>query len=85
MGKLLAAVLLGIAEMEQENRRERQAAGIAAAKKAGKYWGRKLGTTKADPQRALELRRKGLNAEEIAASLKVGRNTVFRYFRQASA
>ena len=35
VGKMMAAVLLGIAEMEQETRRERQAAGIAVAKKAG--------------------------------------------------
>ena len=82
MGKMLAAVLLGIAEMEQETRRERQAAGIAVAKKQGKYHGRKVGTTKATPERALKLREKGLSAEEIAASLKVSRNTVFRYFRQ---
>ncbi len=39
MGKMLAAVLLGIAEMEQETRRERQAVGIAVAKKDGKYRG----------------------------------------------
>src|SRR4051812_39520827 len=30
VGKMLAAVLLGIAEMEQETRRERQTIGIAA-------------------------------------------------------
>ena len=40
----MAAVLLGIAEMEQQTRKERQAAGIKAAKKAGKYEGRKAGT-----------------------------------------
>src|SRR5258708_5027777 len=45
VGKMLAAVLLGIAEMEQETRRERQAAGIDVARKAGKYQGRKAGTT----------------------------------------
>jgi DNA invertase Pin-like site-specific DNA recombinase len=83
VGKLMAAVLLGIAEMEQETRRERQAAGIAAAKKAGKYWGREPGTTKAEPERALRLRAKGLRAEEIAKSLGVSRNTVFRYLRTA--
>ena len=83
MGKMLAAVLLGIAEMEQETRRERQAAGIAVAKRAGKYRGRKPGTTKATPERALELRRKGLSAEEIAKSLGVSRNTVFVYLRKA--
>jgi DNA invertase Pin-like site-specific DNA recombinase len=85
IGKMLAAVLLGIAEMEQETRRERQAAGIAVAKKEGKYHGRQPGTTKVKPERALKLREKGLSVEEIAASLKVSRNTVFRYFREASA
>jgi hypothetical protein len=76
---------VGIAEMEQETRRERQAAGIAVAKKQGKYKGRKVGTTKATPERARQLRQKGLSAEEIGKSLGVSRNTVFRYFRQASA
>lgn len=85
VGKMLAAVLLGITEMEQETRRERQAAGIAVAKKEGKYRGRKPGTTKAKPAHALKLREKGLTAEEIATSLGVSRNTVFRYFRQARA
>jgi DNA invertase Pin-like site-specific DNA recombinase len=85
LGKMLAAVLLGIAEMEQETRRERQAAGIAVAKKQAKYRGRKPGTTKAKPKRALTLRDKGLNAEEIAKSLGVSRNTVFRYLRTAKS
>ncbi len=71
--------------MEQETRRERQAAGIAAARKAGKYLGRKRGMTKAEPGRALKLREKGLSAEEIAKSLGVSRNTVFVYLRKAKA
>lgn len=45
--------------------------------------GRKKGTTKAKLFRALELRKKGLTPEEIAASLGVSRNTVFRYLRTA--
>jgi DNA invertase Pin-like site-specific DNA recombinase len=85
VGKMPAAVLLGIAEMERETRRERQAAGIAVAKKAGKYRGRKVGTTKAMPERALKLRDSGLSAEEIAKSLGVSRSTVFVYFRKAKA
>jgi len=76
---MLAAVLLGVAEMEQENRRERQAAGIAAAKQRGVYFGRKPGTTKAKPVRAAELRRRGLNDSEIGSALSVSRRTVQRY------
>lgn len=85
LGKMLAAVLLGIAEMEQETRRERQAAGIAEARRQGKYRGRKPGTTKAKPARALRLQEKGLTAAEISAALGVSRNTVFRYLREARA
>jgi DNA invertase Pin-like site-specific DNA recombinase len=80
-GKMLAAVLLGVAEMEQETRRERQAAGIKAAKNRGVYLGRKSGTLKASPQRAVELRAKGNTDDEIAKALDVSRRTVQRYLR----
>ena len=49
---LVASVLFGLAEIEQEYRRERQAAGIAVAKRRGVYQGRTKGTTKAKPDRA---------------------------------
>ncbi len=81
MGKMLAAVLLGIAEMEQETRRERQAAGIDAAKQRGVYQGRKAGTTKAKPDRASELRANGLSDDEIATALGISRRTVQRYLK----
>lgn len=79
LGKMLAAVLLGVAEMETENRKERQAAGIKAARKAGVYLGRKPGTVKASPERAIELRAKGNSIDEIAAALKISRRTTQRY------
>lgn len=86
IGQIIANVLLGIGQMEQETRRERQAAGIREAKKAGKYLGRKHGTTKAkDPGRAADLRAKGLTVLEVAKSLGVSRNTVFVYLRQEKA
>ena len=65
-GKLIASTLFAVAEMEQETRKERQAAGIAAAKEAGIYIGRKAGTTKAKPERAKELLAKGMTHSEIA-------------------
>lgn len=80
VGRMVAAVLLGIAEIELEFRRERQAAGIEAAKKKGVYMGRAAGTFKSDPDRARELRAKGLHASEIATALGVSQRTVFRYF-----
>jgi DNA invertase Pin-like site-specific DNA recombinase len=83
LGRMLAAVLLGISEMEQETRRERQAAGIAEAKKEGKYKGRQPGTTKARPERALELRDRGLSAGEIAKALGVSKMSVHRYLKVA--
>ena len=79
VGKMIASVLFAVAEMEQETRRERQRAGIEAAKERGVYQGRKPGSTKAKPQRARQLREKGLTLNEIAASLAVSRMTVCRY------
>ncbi len=79
VGKMLAAVLLGVAEMEQETRRERQAAGIAAAKERGVYTGRRPGSTKAKPARAKRLRARGLTLREIATAIGVSMSTVKRY------
>ncbi|MCC9655609.1 recombinase family protein [Rhodopirellula halodulae] len=78
-GKLIASVLFAVAEMEQETRRERQAAGIAAARERGVYGGRKPGTTKGKPERAKELKAKGLTRAEIAASMNTSTRTVTRY------
>ena len=59
MGRMIAAVMLGLAEIELKYRRERQAAGIQVAKKKGSYKVRKKGTTKRKPDRAKELRDRG--------------------------
>jgi DNA invertase Pin-like site-specific DNA recombinase len=79
VGRLVASVLFGLAEIEQEYRRERQAAGIAVAKRKGVYHGRLQGTTKAKPSRARALLARGLTAPEIANALHVSTRTVFRY------
>jgi len=83
VGHLVAGVLFGIAEIEREHIRERQAAGIAAAKGKGVYTGRKKGTTKAKPERAKALQEQGLKNGEIAAALNVTERTVRNYLQSA--
>ncbi|MEL0095664.1 MAG: helix-turn-helix domain-containing protein [Planctomycetaceae bacterium] len=68
---------------EGEARKERQRAGIEAAKAKGVYIGRQPGTTKAKPKRAIQLRDQGLTAKEIAQALGVSERTVFRYLDSA--
>lgn len=79
VGRLVASVMFGLAEIELEYRRERQAAGIQVAKKAGVYHGRQKGTTKAIPTRAKVLQAQGLNIDEIANAMAVSKRTIFRY------
>jgi len=83
LGKTLAAFLLGLSEMEMEIRRERQAEGIAVAKRQGKYTGRKPGTFKVDPERVQELR-KTLTIQETANALGCSVRTVCKFQKQAA-
>ena len=94
VGKIIAAVLLGVAEMEQETRRERQRAGIEAKKKshpgcykraARKGAEKRTGKRKENPKRALELKQQGHSLAEIANILNVGRTTAHRYLKEAEA
>lgn len=87
VGKLIAAVLFAVASMEQETRRERQAAGIAVAKERGVYKGRKKGALKlsSGPNRVVELRESGLTYSEIATALGVSVSSVRRYLRSKEA
>jgi DNA invertase Pin-like site-specific DNA recombinase len=79
VGRLVASVLFGLAEIEHEYRWERQAAGIAVAKRHGRYHGRVKGTTKAQPARAQFLYDRDFTVVEIMQALQVSRRTVYRY------
>ena len=81
VGRMIAALLLGLAEIELEYRQERQAAGIEVAKRKGIYKGRRKGTTKAEPTRARQLRAKGLTVAEISTALGTNKRTVQRYLK----
>ena len=82
VGRMVASVMFGLAEIESEYRRERQAVGIHVARKEGRYKGRHKGTTKATPARAKALQAQGLTVDEIANALAVSKRTVFRYLAE---
>jgi len=83
VGKMMASLLLSVAEMENETRRERQAIGIKNAKANGVYKGRKQGATKQNPARAAKLRAEGKKLHEIAVLMGVGISSVQRYLKAA--
>ncbi len=82
VGRMVASVMFGLAEIEMEYRRERQAAGIRVARKKGVYTGRLKGTTTGKPERARALKVQGLTIAEIANAMAVSKRTVFRYLSQ---
>ena len=83
VGQLIASMLFGIAAIELQHAKERQAIGIALARKRGVYSGRRPGTTKAAPSRARALQEQRLTVPEIAQALGVKERTVFNYLRNA--
>jgi len=76
-GKLVLTVLGGIAEFEREIMLERQREGIAKAKAAGKYKGRKP-TARAKADKVRMLKAQGVGPTAIAKQLGIGRASVYR-------
>lgn len=74
-GKAFLGMLGVFAEFETNLRRERQLEGIAKAKEAGVYKGRKPSIDLAAVE---NLKAQGLGASEIAKRLKIGRASVYR-------
>ena len=74
-GRLLLNILASFAEFETDIRRERQMDGIAKAKAAGKYRGRKASI---NPAEIAALKDAGLGASAIARKLGIGRASVYR-------
>lgn len=75
--RLIITLFAGFAQFERDLMRERQKAGIEAAKKAGKYKGRKA-TARARLPEILSLRRQGFRPSEIAQKLGISRASVYR-------
>jgi DNA invertase Pin-like site-specific DNA recombinase len=74
-GKCFLDMLGVFAEFETNIRKERQMEGIAAAKKAGVYTGRKAVL---DPAEVRKLRAEGLGGTAIAKQLGISRQSVYR-------
>ena len=83
-GKLMLTLLGGVAEFERSIMLERQREGIAKAKAAGKYKGRKP-TAKAKAKEVLGLHAEGVGATEIARSVGIGRASVYRILDEQNA
>lgn len=85
-GKLLLHVLGAVAQFERDLILERTRAGLAAARARGRVGGRPLKMSLEKVARARELMAAGeLNADEVAATLKVSRRTLFRRLASAKA
>lgn len=83
-GMLMAGMITVFSRFETEQRRERQRAGIEAAKLKGKYTGRRPGTTKASVIRAKNLKDKGRSYGEIGKILGISKDTAWRYVQTAT-
>lgn len=78
-GLLLRNILLAVSSWETQTRRERQAAGIAEARKAGKYKGGGKGWTKANVAKVNKLKNEGRSITEIAKIVGVSRQSIYNY------
>lgn len=82
---LMLSIIGAVARFERELILERQKEGIAIAKKAGVYKGRKRALTK---ERAAELRRRltaGERKSDLAREFGIDRATVYRYIDRSKA
>lgn len=83
-GKLMLTVLGGVAQFEREIMLERQREGVAKAKAAGKYKGRKP----ISPERRQDVKRlvtSGITKSQVAKQLGIGEATVYRILKYQKA
>ena len=78
----MLTMLAAVATFEREIMLERQREGIAAAKQAGKYTGRKP-TAKMQAAAVMELLGQGLTKQAVADRLGIGVASVYRICKAA--
>jgi len=78
-GKLMFNLLGAFAEFEADIRQERQADGIALAKRQGVKFGRKKALTTAQEERIRRMRaEEGFSIEQLAERFSISRSSVYR-------
>ena len=83
VNKLIATNLAAIATFENERRKERQRQGIQAAKKNGKYFGRKSVIDKKLISQVQDLKEnKNLSVTEISKITGRARNTIYKILKE---
>ena len=83
INKLISITLSSIAEFENNRRKERQMQGISAAKKAGKYRGRKTVITKKLINEIKYLKQnKMLSVSQIVKITGRSRNTIYKVLKE---
>jgi len=83
-GKLMLTVLGGVAQFEREMMLERQREGVAKAKAAGKYKGRKPISEKYQ-QEVIYMASTGMTKANIARKLNLGEATIYRILAASKA
>jgi DNA invertase Pin-like site-specific DNA recombinase len=81
MANLLLSVMGAVAEFERELINERIREGVAIAKKAGKYTGRKKSLTEVQVEEIKNLIKERYKITEIAKKYKISRDTIYRYLK----
>jgi len=80
--KLIATTLSGIAEFENNRRKERQKQGIRVAQQEGKYTGRKSVINQTLIQKVNDLKeKKNLSVTEIAKVIGISRPTIYKVLK----
>jgi DNA invertase Pin-like site-specific DNA recombinase len=83
VNKFIATTLSALATFETERRKERQRQGIEAAKKLGRYKGRKSVITKKLVQQVSDLlEKKQLSVTDIAKVTGISRGTIYKLLKE---
>lgn len=84
-GKLVYSIIAAVAEMERDLLIERTMSGLAASRARGRVGGRKPSLTSAQVRRVRQLYdAEDLTVAEIASSVGVSRQTVYRYLERSA-